>query len=162
MSEHIFFWHEDQPFGFLSNWYDAPFTLEGIRYRHVEQYMMAKKALLFGDLESYGRVMKTVLPAECKALGRLMKGFDGALWDKSKVEIVYNANRAKFRQNPDLAQKLLDTGDAVLAEANPVDPIWGIALAPDDPANGNEANWRGENLLGRILMDLRRELRKEV
>lgn len=160
MAEHILFWHEDAPWGFLSNWYDAPFTLEGIRYRHVEQYMMAKKALLFGDLESYERVMETVLPAECKALGRLMKGFNGALWDTCKVEIVANANRAKFTQHPDLAAQLLATGEAVLAEANPVDPIWGIALAPDDPAAADEANWRGENLLGHILMDLRGELRR--
>ena len=158
MADIILFWHEWEQHGFLSNWYDAPFVSEGIRYRHVEQYMMAKKALLFGDLDSYRLEMETVLPAECKALGRLIKGFDPTVWDPCREEIVYNANLAKFTQHPDLAALLKATGNAVLAEANPVDAIWGIALAPDDPLAADPANWQGQNLLGKILMRIREEL----
>lgn len=65
----------------------------------------------------------------------------------------------KFGGDPELREFLLNTGDRVLVEASPMDRIWGIGLAADDPRAENPASWRGLNLLGFALMDARAELR---
>ena len=92
----IFFWklhHKNEEF---SNWYPRTFVIEGVRYNCVEQYMMAKKAILFGDVTIYQQIMQTEDPGKCKDLGKLVRGFDPATWDSCKYEIVYNGNYAKF------------------------------------------------------------------
>ena len=157
----VFFWHEYLDNGYFSQWYPAPFQVEGIRYFHNEQYMMAKKALLFGDTRTYNKIMKESEPAACKALGKSAANFNQQLWDSCKEEIIYNANYAKFSQNPELKAALLATGDAIIAEASPYDKIWGIGLKANDPDSQNPAKWKGQNLLGKALMRVREELRKE-
>lgn len=68
------------------------------------------------------------------------------------------ANHAKFSQHPDLKTFLLQTGERVLVEASPVDSIWGIGLAQDDPRIDNPLQWQGLNLLGFALMKVRDQL----
>jgi len=154
----VFFFKEDEQNGCFSQWYHSPFVVEGIRYITAEQYMMAKKALLFKDYEIYDRIMKEKSPRKCKALGKKVQGFDNKIWDESKEDIIYKGNLEKFRQNTELLDILLSTGGEWLAEANPGDYIWGIALDKDDPRARNPRFWRGENLLGKALMRVRDEL----
>ena len=151
----VFFWklhHKNEEF---SNWYPRDFVIEGIRYNCVEQYMMAKKAILFGDIAIYQQIMNETDPGKCKDLGKLVSNFDPAVWDSCKREIVFNANYAKFTQNPDLMAKLKTTGDAIMAEASPLDKIWGIGMAADDPNARSPEHWNGQNLLGDILKEIR-------
>ena len=157
----VFFWHEYIENGYLSQWYPAPFQIEGIRYLNNEQYMMAKKALLFMDTSTYNKIMAESDPAVCKALGKSAANFDQGRWDSCKEEIIYNANYAKFSQNPELKGALLATGDAIIAEASPYDKIWGIGLKATDPSSQDPNKWRGQNLLGKALMRVREDLRKE-
>ena len=92
-----------------------------------------------------------------------MKSFDSNAWNAVKYDVVKTANRAKYEQNPDLKAKLLDTGDAILAEASPKDTIWGIGLDAVTAAETNPSEWPGQNLLGKVLMELRSEFdRKKV
>jgi len=154
----VFFWREYLENGHFSQWYPAPFQVEGIRYYHNEQYMMAKKALLFGDTRTYDKIMKESDPAACKALGKSAANFNQQLWDSSKEEIIYNANYAKFSQNPELKAALLATGDAIIAEASPYDKIWGIGLKATDPESQDPMKWKGQNLLGKALMEVRKAL----
>ena len=156
---YVFFWKLGGPNEWFANWYPCSFTLEGIRYVSTEQYMMAKKALLFNDLDVYRQIMATDDPEEAKALGKLVKGFVPAAWDACKREIVYNGNLAKFTQDPKLAATLLQTGVCTLAEASPHDKIWGIGLSADDPAALDPSRWKGESLLGGILMEIREQLK---
>lgn len=156
----VFFWHAYMENGYLSQWYPAPFRVEGVRYLHNEQYMMAKKALLFKDTGTYNKIMVESDPATCKALGKRAANFSQELWDSCKEEIICNANYAKFSQNPALKAALLATGDAVIAEASPYDKIWGIGLKAVDPDSLDPNKWRGQNLLGKALMRVREELRK--
>lgn len=79
------------------------------------------------------------------------------MWNEKKYEIVKTGVREKFAQNPDLLAALLETGDAILAEASPKDTIWGIGLGAKAAAVTHMADWPGENLMGKILMDLREE-----
>ena len=118
---------------------------------------MVQKAKLFHDDVRYNAIMSTADPGECKALGKLVAGFDPKVWDKFKYDIVKTANRAKYDQDPALKAKLLETGDAVMAEASPADMIWGIGLDAEAASKMDPAAWPGQNLLGKILMELREE-----
>ena len=145
--------------GVLSQWWPAGFTVDGKHHPTAEHWMMAEKARLFGDLASAEAVLDAATPAEAKALGREVRGFDSARWSGHRFDVVVAGNGAKFGQNPRLAEYLLTTGDAVLVEASPVDRIWGIGLAADDPGLDDPARWPGENLLGFALMVVRERLR---
>lgn len=83
---------------------------------------------------------------------------DDQSWTAARWEIVVRGNEAKFAQHPELRAYLAGTGDRVLVEASPVDRIWGIGLAHDDPAAENPELWRGLNLLGFALMEVRARL----
>lgn len=156
-----FFRHPYGQNGFLSNKYPAPFTLEGITYKHSEQYKMAKKALLFEDFKYYFMILEEDDPEKCKEYGRQVRYFQQDIWNKAKQEIVYNATYAKFAQNKQMKKSLLETGDKTIAKASPYDKIWGIGLSSADPDAHIPISWKGENLLGKILMDVRERLREE-
>ena len=161
----VFFWGHQPPKdgvvgpSCMSQWWPAPFSVDGIAYPTAEHFMMAGKARLFGDVEVEERVLAASTPKQAKALGREVRPFDGARWEEARMEIVVRGNLAKFEQNPQLRRYLEGTGDAVLVEASPVDRIWGIGLAEDDPRARRPREWRGLNLLGFALMDVRERLR---
>ena len=153
---HVFFWQPPAPFG---QWTRSLFTVDGIDYGCAEQWMMAQKAVLFGDAEALKKILATQDPRQHKALGRQVRGFVGAVWERERFGIVVAGNRAKFGQDEELKQTLLATGDKVLVEASPYDRIWGIGLRADDPRVHDPERWRGQNLLGQALMQVREELR---
>jgi ribA/ribD-fused uncharacterized protein len=90
----------------------------------------------------------------------LVDNFDSQLWDKHKYEFVRQGNYHKFSQHTNLQEYLVNTGDRVLVEASPVDCIWGIGLAKTDKNIYNPAKWKGENLLGFDLMEVREKLKR--
>ena len=150
-----------EPHGCFSNWHPSAFTYAGRSYNCAEQYMMAHKALTFGDRETFAQIMAAEDPKTCKALGRRVKPFDSAVWDRAKSDVVVRGNLAKFGQNPELRAFLEGTGDAVLVEASPWDRIWGIGIGKEDPRVKNPAEWQGQNLLGFALMEVRDSLRAD-
>ena len=153
----VFFWMDNGENGCFSNWYRRKFVIDDFEYLHVEQYMMAQKAKTFHDSEHYTAILRATTPRECKNLGRQVTPFDSKTWDAVRYEVVKTANRAKYEQNPDLKKKLLDTGNAILAEASPKDKIWGIGMDASKASETDPSKWPGQNLLGRILMELRAE-----
>ena len=162
---YLFFWGHQPPrsgvsASCFSQWYDQGFALDGVHYPTAEHYMMAGKARLFGDTSILEQVLAIRTPDAVKALGRRIEGFDEATWVQARYALVVEGNRAKFTQNAELGAFLRDTGDAVLVEASPVDAIWGIGLAKDHPDAHNPARWRGLNLLGFALMDVRAEMQQ--
>lgn len=160
----VYFWgHTERPGAVtaacLSQWYPAAFEVEGQRYAHAEQFMMAEKARLFGDEAARQAILQTDKPGAVKALGRGVQGFDEALWEAERFGIVLRGSVAKFGQNAALAAFLLGTGERLLVEASPVDRIWGIGLAADDERAQDPRRWQGLNLLGFALMQARVALR---
>jgi ribA/ribD-fused uncharacterized protein len=158
--EYLFFWgHTPKRPGLgkhvLSQWWPARFMINGEHFTSTEHYMMAAKARLFGDEETRAEILAATTPAKAKALGRKVRGFDEKVWEENRFEIVVEANAAKFGQNTNLGAFLSVTGDAVLVEASPVDRVWGIGLAADDPRAKRPAEWKGLNLLGFALMRAR-------
>jgi len=154
-----FFWRSDSPF---SNWYACDFEIDGIQFNCTEQYMMYGKAMLFNDIEIAEKVLASSKPGSQKALGRKVKKFNQDTWNKHAKAIVYKANDAKFKQNENLLKRLLKTKKTTLVEASPVDPIWGIGLAEDDPKAKDRRKWRGKNWLGEVLTELRENIIKEI
>ena len=150
-----FFFTEQSPF---SQWHPSTFVVDGVTYCCAEQYMMAGKASLFGDVEVAAEILAAVHPREHKALGRKVKAFDAAVWERERLHIVKAGNRAKFTQNEALLAALLATAGTTLVEASPYDRIWGIGLAETDPRANDPAQWKGQNLLGIVLTELREEL----
>jgi ribA/ribD-fused uncharacterized protein len=144
--------------GVFSQWHATPFTLEGLDFATAEQWMMYGKARLFGDEAVAAAILATPDPSVQKRLGQTVAGFEQEAWDAWKVDIVHRGSMAKFGQNDGARRQLLATGEAMLVEANPRDWIWGVGLAADDPAFHRPDDWKGENLLGRILTDIRRKL----
>jgi ribA/ribD-fused uncharacterized protein len=151
----------DEPNGFLSNWYPSPFTLDGIRFTCVEQYMMYRKAVTFGDPENAAAILAADNPGKIKALGRSVRGYNDTVWNSVRQIVVYRALLEKFRQNPDLKDKLLATAPHTLAECAVRDKIWGIGMSMHDEYRFEPDLWQGQNLLGFTLMLVREELSGE-
>jgi len=161
--QYVFFWghHSNKSqitAACFSQWYGAPFVVDGHRYPTAEHFMMAEKAALFGDEATRALVLEAPDPGAAKALGREVRSFDEEAWLTHRFSIVVRANQAKFAQNPALAAFLKQTDSRVLVEASPVDRIWGIGLAQDDEKAADPNRWRGLNLLGFALMQVRDEI----
>ena len=164
-SNFVFFWgHTAKKVikACFSQWYVAPFEIEGKQYICAEQYMMEQKALLFGNVEIAQKIMETEDPSVHKALGREIVGFVEEIWNQHKYQFVLNANMAKFSQNEPLKEFILSTGSKILVEASPYDKIWGIGMRASDENITNPSLWQGQNLLGIALMEVRETLRQNL
>lgn len=128
---------------FLNNFYNSLITIDGKGYSTVEHYYQASKVK---DPDLFEEVRSASTPDLAKHLGRKYNSVPGEFTAK-KDQVMYAALTAKFVGNPDLKERLLATGDALLIEDSSKDMYWGGAL------NGSK------NKLGELLMQLRTELR---
>ncbi len=163
----LFYGHTARPDGVPSNacfsqWFAAPFEVDGQRYPTAEHWMMASKARLFGDAVALERILAAPSPASAKKLGRQVRGFDEAKWGQARFAAVSFGSVAKFSSAPALRELLLRTGESILVEASPTDRIWGIGLGAEHPAAKDAARWRGLNLLGFALVRARGILRGQL
>jgi ribA/ribD-fused uncharacterized protein len=154
-SQYFFFYN-----GYFSNWHSSNFVdlNSGIHYNCSEQYMMAKKALLFDDQYMAKLIMQSKHPREQKSLGRKVANFNKEQWDLNARQIVYEGCYYKFTQNKDAYNYLLETDGHLLVEASPTDVVWGIGLAEHHPLLSDPKNWKGTNWLGQVLTQLREDL----
>src|SRR5438067_3463317 len=107
---------------FLSNFYPAVIVFEGITYPHVESAYQSAKTT---DMNERRRIAAIIDPAEAKRAGRALKYRPD--WEQVKFDVMEQCVRYKFTHHPDLAAKLLATGDAQLEEDNTWDDrIWGV------------------------------------
>ena len=137
----ICFHKPEEENGYLSNWYPSPFEKDGISFAHMEQYMMYQKALQFQDTEIAQQILQTDNPGKVKALGRSVRNYVDSRWSAVR-------------------QQMLATAPHLLAECAVHDRIWGIGLSMTDSDRLSPEKWRGQNLLGYTLMQVRDELSK--
>jgi ribA/ribD-fused uncharacterized protein len=173
----IFFFKDDEePYGFLCQWYRCHFTdpISGISFSSAEQWMMWNKAQLAGDQASAKTIMATTSPRKQKQLGRDVEGFDVEAWDKIKLSVVEQGNYLKFTQSTNvvsmkmgdkaepvsLRSLLLATEERELVEASRFDRVWGIGFDAEQTAVTTREKW-GLNLLGTALMNARERIRRE-
>ena len=147
----------------LSNFHKKKQRIQNKNYNCNEQFYMEKKALTFHDKETADKIMKCTDPAEIKRLGSNITNFSHDAWKTKKIEIMKVGLNAKFRQNEDIKHFLLNTDDTLIVEASN-DRYWGAGFKKTNPKLWNRAEWFGkaENQLGELLMELRREFKREL
>ena len=130
---------------FLSNFYEVPVIFDGIKYQNNEAAFQAQKCIDPKERSKFSELN----PSEAKKLGRKIELRSD--WEDVKVDLMKKIVFAKFTQNPDLTLELLNTKDEELVEGNNWnDKIWG------------KVNGEGQNLLGKILMEVREYIRFKV
>ena len=149
-----FFWKSK-----LSQWTRSKFKHNGHTFVTAEQAMMWSKAELFGDSEIAKKILKTGSPKEQKALGRQVKNFNQDVWDEHKYDIVFNINVDRFLQCEKDRIALLATGNKEIVEASPYDKVWGIGMTAEEASRTPKEDWKGENLLGQVLTEVREAIR---
>lgn len=158
--EYVFFYKD-----WLSNYQKTNFTVEwkGTTYTFssTEKGFMYIKAITFGDLATASKIMKTDDPNQCRKLGRQVKGYKDSEWEKIRYDVFYTLNWAKYNQDKELQKKLLDPqfDGKKFVEASPIDKIWGIGYAENNPNIEYAQIYWGKNYLGRILTNIRKRLK---
>ncbi|TAE69858.1 MAG: NADAR family protein [Bacteroidetes bacterium] len=163
---YLFFWaHQPNVNGIITEkcfsqwWTENPFVVDGIVYQTAEHWMMAKKALLFEDTEFFEKIIEAETSAIVQKLGRQVRNFELDVWQKHCSEIVAEGNFHKFSQHQPLKDFLLSTENKIIVEASPYDKIWGIGMGVNRPEIYQPSLWKGTNLLGFALMEVRDKLR---
>lgn len=151
----VCFHNPNEENGYLSNWYPSKFTVNDVDFSSMEQYMMYKKAVCFGDKDMADKILATDDVAEIKAFGRLVANYNESYWNGVRQIVVFEGLTAKFSQNEDLKAKLKATDNSILAECAVKDRIWGIGLSMNNPDMLQIDKWKGQNLLGYALMMVR-------
>lgn len=129
---------------FLSNFQTATVVYEGHSYRSVEHAFQAAKTL---DPVARAQIRNCTMAADAKKLGKKVQLRDG--WDDMRIDVMRDLLRQKFGTDP-MRKKLLNTGQAELIEGNWWgDKFWGVC------------DGVGQNHLGKLLMQVRDELREK-
>lgn len=135
-----------------SNWTISPFVINNQSFNCVEQYMMAEKAAVFGDTETYNKILGTEIPKEQKDFGRAVRNYNEDIWNTVRYGVVLRGTLEKYRQNPKLRSKLMKVdSNIIFAEASPIDKVWGIGLEATDVKAHSIDTWEGQNLLGKVV-----------
>ena len=157
--KYVYFWGE-----WPSNWYRCHFTIEDngktLHFFNSEQYFMYIKAITFGDTEVAEEILvKGKNPKVAKALGRKVKNYDDKVWNEKRYQVMVDANMLKYSQNEDLKKLLLNKTfeGKNFCEASPLDTIWGLGVGESE-ALDDQSNWKGQNLLGKALDEVREKL----
>jgi len=152
----VFFWGNDDVF---SNFYYSPFKHEGHLFKWSEQAIMYRKAKFFGADNIAKQILLAQTPKQCKDLGRSREiPFKDFEWIEVRETIYKEVLLDKFSSSDILMSQLLYTMNKTLVEASPFDGIWGIKMGVNDPNIENPSMWRGLNLLGKVLMEVREKL----
>ena len=158
----IFFYHSNHC---LSNFYKCNFTVDGKRFTSTEQYFHFKKATLFKDGNMARNILATDNPMTQKICGRRVKKIDVKIWDSVRYSIMTTGLFAKFSQNQKLKNYIVrqyrDCQSVRFVEASPYDTLWGIGLNMYHPNIYIPSKWRGQNLLGICLDDVRKKLSEQ-
>jgi ribA/ribD-fused uncharacterized protein len=141
--------------GCLHQEWAQPFTVDDVVYHTAEHYYLSHKAQLFGDRAARDAILATPHVPVAKHIASRIRGFDDEIWRAAQYTVVVAGNLAKFTALPELGAFLLATGEQVIVYANPADRVLSIGLSRRDPAVLTPSAWRGQNLLGFALTDVR-------
>lgn len=139
----IKFYRIKEPHGYMSNFYRARIFLDGKWWETTEHYYQAMKT---NNPQEQEAVRQAKTPKEARELGQKVS-YDNN-FDNIRYEVMKKCVLAKFTQHHDLMTYLLATNDEELIEDSPVDYFWGC---------GKDGS--GKNMLGKLLMEIRGELR---
>ncbi|MEJ1242011.1 NADAR family protein [Chryseolinea sp. T2] len=139
----------------LTQWFPSPFRVDSDQYHNAAHWMMVQKARLFNDPQAASELLSLSDNKEIGERGKQISGFDQKHWDDHRYNIVLQGNLHKFSQHQTLHAYISGTYPMVLTEANPKDSIWGIGMPAGAPGITDPYQWKGLNLLGFALMEVR-------
>ena len=119
---------------------------------------MSQKARLFNDKLALEMILKEENPKKQKALGKRIKGFNQQTWHDHAKALCSPGIEAKILQNPSIKDLLVSKGNRKIGEANPHDNFFGIGLHLNEPGVHDAKSWKGKNIMGFILEDIRTKL----
>lgn len=154
--DYILFAGEGSP---LSNFHETNFKIDGRTFTSTEQYFGYIKALSARDQEKARLIMKTTNVRRIKSLSNKLKTNPESWSDSHATETMKKGLFAKFTQNTSLKDTLLKTGDAVLVECTK-NTTWGNGCFLFSRETDDISKWKGTNLLGNLLSELRQRLRQ--
>lgn len=128
-------------------------------FSYVYSYYQSSKAFWARSRLAYDDLQKCDTPKQAWERGNKINPFDVQEWDEVAVKVMTTVVYAKFLHNENLRQKLLDTGDRLLIEAESGDRTWSTGLGIVQTKSTMPSSWPGRNLLGEILMDVRDTIR---
>jgi ribA/ribD-fused uncharacterized protein len=144
MPDDVLFYSVGDEFGAFSNFAPFPVTIQGRRWPTTEHYFQAQK---FAESVDREEIRRAKTPGIAARLGRSRRKKLRRDWDSTRVSVMRTALAAKFEQHLDLRRLLLSTGNRTIVEHTENDDFWG------DGGDGS-----GENMLGRLLMELRQQI----
>lgn len=145
----------------FSNMSGHRIDVDGTQFPTVEHYFQAMKAKEFKDDEIYEKIVKAKSAKAAKALGKKVKGFITEIWESKRDEVMRTGIKAKFVQHPELRKQLQETDQKMIGEADARNTYWGIGTSMTSEKSKHPSKWRGQNKIGRILMDLRNQFQEE-
>lgn len=147
----IYFYKVDEPYGCFSNFSIHNIWINGQNWLTVEHYYQAQKFVGSADRSLVAAIRAVPTPQEAANLGRDPKHRVRADWETVKISVMSEAVKTKFITHLDIQLILLDTADRPLVENSPTDYYWGCGC-----------DRTGHNHLGRILMNVRREISQSL
>jgi len=160
LPEMVYFFSKNPENSFLSNFYDAPFKMDGTEYKTAEHAYQAQKAATF-DKPMVEKIVKAKSAQSAKSFGKKVANYNEEVWSAKQEEVMREILKAKFTQNDAIRKLLIDTEDKMIANADPRDSYWGIGTSSGTTIAKDPTKWKGKNMMGKILMELRTELRSE-
>ena len=142
----------------FSNHFSSNFLVDGRVYHCTEQFYMFYKALISGDEEAAQKILDLTQAWEIKRVGSNLRGHNQAVWRKICILVMTIANWAKYTQNVELKRMLFATKGTLLVEATVRDNYWASGADIGSRALLDRANWKGRNVMGRILTAIREKL----
>ena len=157
-SNYVFFWG-----GILGNWWkvEEGITWGGKKFPTSEHLFMWLKANLFGDKMAEDLILEAPDPKTAKYLGRKVQGFSDSAWEEHREQCMMTALHAKYLSSRKFREEIWkeEYEGKHFVEASPYDKIWGIGMKETDPEIENPENWKGLNLLGKCLDNLKEKSR---
>lgn len=159
VTDQYVFFYKEWPGNYTRCSFNWEFDGKKNQFFCTEQAFMYAKAITFKDYDAADRILKSGKPSECRYIGREVKNYVDFVWERVRFDIMYSCNNAKYIQCRELREKLLNPEYIRLTyvEASPIDRIWGIGMDENDSRIDDNKNWKGRNLLGKILTTIRNE-----
>jgi hypothetical protein len=126
-----------------------------LKFSSLLQWMIWNKAILFENYDITNRIIEEDDPIKLNELERNFLYFDQKIWQQIMPDFLMEGNILKFLQNEELSKELLETGDAILAQIDDSNLLYGIGSVTTDGLEFNTGNSIGRNLLGKSLMQTR-------
>jgi N-glycosidase YbiA len=147
----IYFYKVWQPYGCFSNFSPHGIQIQGTYWSTVEHYYQAQKFVGGVDAVIIPVIHAAATPEQAAALGRCSTRQLRPDWQVVKTQVMREAILKKFLTHADIREILLNTGNEILVENSPTDYFWGCG-----------AKTTGQNHLGKILMNVREEIRQSL